>query len=108
MCKECNIFGNESMSKEFNLHFTNVAANIKDSINPTDKPPDSYLDKSASSFQMPMITEWLLNLKPQNLKCYKTSKPQNLKFTKHQITKPQKNKIHKTSNHKISKLQNIK
>ena len=55
-----NIFGNESMSKEFNLHFTNVAANIKDSINPTDKPPDSYLDESASSFQMPMIT-------PQNI-----------------------------------------
>ena len=51
-----NISGNERMSKEFNLHFTNIAANIKDSINPTDKPPDSYLNECRSSFQMPNIT----------------------------------------------------
>ena len=51
-----NISGNERMSKEFNLHFTNIAANIKDSINPTDKPPESYLNECRSSFQMPNIT----------------------------------------------------
>lgn len=53
---EINISGNEHMSKEFNFHFTNIAANIKESINPTDKPPDSYLNECRSSFQMPNIT----------------------------------------------------
>ena len=55
-----DISGNERLSQEFNLHFTNIAATIKDSINPTDKPPDSYLNECGSSFNMPILTPQII------------------------------------------------
>ena len=50
------ISGEGRLCKEFNDHFSSISDFIKDSISPTDKPPDSYLNDSEFNFQLPKIT----------------------------------------------------
>ena len=51
-----NIFGEGRLCTEFNNHFSSISESIKESIPPTDKPPDSYLNESEFQFQLPKIT----------------------------------------------------
>ena len=53
--KSLNINGNiinqtELIVENFNRHFTSVTTNIQQSIPPTDRPPDSYLDEVQANF----------------------------------------------------------
>ena len=53
--KSLNINGNiisqtEEIVEHFNRHFTSVTTNIQQTIPPTDRPPDSYLDEAGANF----------------------------------------------------------
>lgn len=51
-----DIIGENNMGQAFNRHFSNIAHNIRQTINPTDRPPDSYLEESEFLFNIPRIT----------------------------------------------------
>ena len=51
-----DIFGEGRLCTEFNNHFSSISEHIKESIPPTDKPPDSYINDSEFQFQLPQIT----------------------------------------------------
>ncbi len=47
---------NKLIAEEFNKHFSTIAEKIKETITPTDKPPDDYIEPLNLNFQMPQIT----------------------------------------------------
>lgn len=47
---------NKLIAEEFNQHFASIADKIKETITPTDKPPDEYIEPLNLNFQMPQIT----------------------------------------------------
>lgn len=50
------ITGDLNLAQKFNNHFVNAAQNVKDSIPPTDRPPDSYLTQLDCIFSLPEVT----------------------------------------------------
>ena len=51
-----NVKENKLIAEEFNKHFSSIADKIKEAINPTDEPPDDYIEQLNLNFQMPQIT----------------------------------------------------
>ena len=51
-----DILGEKNIGQAFNRHFSSIALNIRQTIPPTDRPPDSYLEESGNLFNIPPIT----------------------------------------------------
>ena len=51
-----DIIGESNMAQAFNRHFTSIAHNIRQTIHPSDRSPDSYLEESENLFHIPHIT----------------------------------------------------
>ena len=67
------IKGDLNIAQQFNEHFVNVAKNVRDSIPPTDRPPDSYLDDLDCQFSLPEVTPNLVREAFKDLKDKKSS-----------------------------------
>jgi exonuclease III len=52
-----DILGEKNIGEAFNRHFSSIALNIRQTIPPTDRPPDSYLEESGYLFNIPPITQ---------------------------------------------------
>ena len=50
------ISGDKDLAESFNLHFSNIATKIQDSIIPTTQQPDLYLEETEFNFEMPSLT----------------------------------------------------
>lgn len=44
------------IANSFNDHFSSIALKLRENITPTDRPPDSFLDESDLSFEIPLIS----------------------------------------------------
>ena len=54
------ITGDKDLAESFNLHFSNIATKIQDSIIPTTQQPDLYLEETEFNFEMPNVTPDLI------------------------------------------------
>ena len=50
------VTGGIDICNTFNQHFTSIASKINERIEPSDRPPDSYLEESEHIFSIPEIT----------------------------------------------------
>ena len=50
------VTGGINICNTFNQHFTSIASTINERIEPSDRPPDSYLEESEHIFSIPEIT----------------------------------------------------